>query len=175
MRKILIISGITMADVIGNKEIIEYVVEEVKPRCKIPHRYTVDFNWPRFTDLLCWRCDGRVYGPPWAYVTAIDNNGENRTFHTDGNYCNPWCCTGDIYVIFPDPAIRKKYLDMFAIFYNLRTGYNLPSVIPRAPSKKEMIDYGGNKTRLEYEAMLRNLSPNKKQDINLDELLTLCD
>ena len=105
-------------------------------------------TWPKSTNIRCYYCD-RTFETVPIFIPKTIEYSIKYTIATEGCFCTFNCAIRhiDLYYIKIHDNLNKK--NMLKLLYRIRYG-NQVSEIPPAPSKYEMMCYGGELSQQEY-------------------------
>lgn len=143
--RILVLNGITPADLRGIPLVKQHVDIQVEPERfrwdNIPDRFVSVESWPTSTNLLCWECDLPFSGYPKFIPTDVEDAHSTKTCRTIGNFCRWSCAAAHVGRVIPE-HYRPGVLLMMTYFESKFTGNRRYKIFP-SPPKTTMMQYCG--------------------------------
>lgn len=167
---ILHLQNVTLDNVVSIEDAFDKkILEEAKvndnapehlPYDKIPTVFTDLENWPISTNLRCWSCVFTFDSRPCFIPKKIKSEGDNSIkMEVLGNFCTFNCAARYIDDNFPQKAFSQKHSHMhnnLRLIYHKFTGHRVTQIKP-APSKIELLEFGGTLSKDEFWKQLRIL------------------
>lgn len=137
-------------------EQIHQPIIEINQYNKLPHVFINIEEWPKHTILHCWNCDLTFENIPIFIPKTSEISINGVVMGREGCFCSFNCALAYINLYYHkiNDNINKRNL-LNILFKRL---YNKPpkEIIP-APSKYEMIHYGGSSTISEYREKIKKI------------------
>lgn len=142
---------------------------------KIPSVFTDVDKWPKKTNLLCNWCTRKFDTFPWFEPQSIEpvsigdvgivlspskliRNNLQKGFSiiTKGIFCSVNCVSAFIHKNYRNLSDKHNKLEMLKFLYLLVTGNSVCEILP-SPEFTEMLQYGGQLSRIEYQKKIDDL------------------
>jgi hypothetical protein len=162
---------------------------------KIPTLFTTLNNWPKSTNILCWRCNRSFKKRPWFEPQSIEPISDNTTGNvgkmlneidlkksinikgvcitTLGVFCSCNCVQAYINIYSRDIIDKINKTEMLRFVYEIFTGKKIPDIQP-SPSPMIMIHFGGDKTEQEYQQIIESLDMAYIRELEDNNFAAIC-
>jgi hypothetical protein len=144
---------------------------------KLPMVFTGLSSWPTYTNLLCWSCTLSFHNRPWFepqsinpvstgavgnYIDSgkLDKSGiiKNKyNINVKGCFCSQNCVMRHIITYSKSMSERLDKKLMLLFLYEIFTGVKITNIEP-APMFNELVQYGGDKTDVEFRKKIEDLN-----------------
>ena len=182
-----------MEDMFQDKLILESTTrQEAKVYDKIPVIFTNLDDWPKTTNLKCWRCSRTHKNRPWFEARSIEPisemsdgrvltygelqksvNKKKISIGVHGVFCTCNCARAYIDKHTTDYAERLNKRAMLLYLYEIFTGKSIPDIQP-SPEPTEMIEYGGDLTATEYGQKIDSLDTAYIRELEDNNFASIC-
>lgn len=161
---VLFIKGIFIKDCIPIDDLFDAQIMErakgdpveVMPFVPLPTIFYGFETWPTSANIRCYYCDRMFDDVPVFVPKTIEPSREGYTMATEGCFCTFNCAVSyvDLYYQNINDNLNKK--NMLKLLYKVRYGKRVSEIAP-APSKYQMLCYGGELSPTEYGKQLRSV------------------
>lgn len=135
-----------------NTDIAQIITPKAKVYTEIPEIYIDNNTWPKYCNINCYNCTCEIASVPFFIPKSII--GE-KIYKCNGPvFCSPNCATCEIDKIkdMNTRDLKREYLKI--LFYRI-TGKMIDIFNP-AKDKLELDEYGGSKSKQEYQQELKS-------------------
>lgn len=154
---VLFIKGVFIKDCIPiddlfDEQILARAMDVPVDICTFTPLPTIFYNcdtWLTSTNLKCYYCDRNFDSMPIFVPKTIEPSKDGYTMSTEGCFCTFNCAARyiDLHYSKIHDNLNKK--NMLKLLYRVMRGKYIAE-IPPAPSKYDMICYGGSLTNTDY-------------------------
>lgn len=161
--KYLFIRGVFTADCKSIDQILEeQLLGEAEPEAplkmydKMPDTYRGLEQWPLSVNIWCWHCSRTFSSVPVFVPKSIEKSESKYLMATEGCFCSFPCASAYTDQKYPRLKVNAEKKNMLKFLFNQMMKRDI-DIIPSAPSKYEMVHFGGNLMPSEFDKIVASL------------------